>query len=600
MNNQTDAALPPPRTVLAVAAVVFAVALALRLSTLSAMEASNPLYRVALLDESMYLEMARGERAGQPWFVAPLYPELLGALGVTTRHAASVVNCAIGSLTAALAVVGGAHLGRSLVGGVVAGALVALAGAFVFLDTTVATEPLVALVTLVGVLGLCRSTATTGVRTPLGAGLMLGLAALGRASALASGLGLLAVVRARRGRVEAGEARREVATTLAAFAAGAVLVLLAGAAWSSGSGGSFQPFPWVGGLNLHLGNGPASREHFALLDPRIPDDPHGEERVGWELAEQIAGRKLTSGEVSSTWARVALDEAAAHPGQVALHGLKKTLAAFSHDEIGGNHDATVEGEFAPWTRITPVTVWWIMALGVGGFLLARPGVPSVDVAALACVGHVVTLVIVFPLARYRLPIVPVCAVLAGAGAGALARRVVDRRRAVAAAAGIVLTALAAFAPLPLPPHAQACVNLGESLLGVDDDAANAWYERALSEDPQHAVAHLRLGFAALERRDNHAALVHYLAASQTAFLHRDAEIGAARALSNLGRHSDALARNDALRREDPTDATVAAEGALLALMSGRRNEAERRLAEARALDPVAPAVRDVEERMKEQ
>jgi predicted Zn-dependent protease len=82
-------------------------------------------------------------------------------------------------------------------------------------------------------------------------------------------------------------------------------------------------------------------------------------------------------------------------------------------------------------------------------------------------------------------------------------------------------------------------------------------------------------------------------------VHRDAEIGAARALSNLGRHDDALARNDALFREFADDVTVAAEGALLALMAGRREAAERRLAAARALAPDAPAVKDVEARMAE-
>jgi len=585
---------PPRLHVAALAVGCFALAAALRVSTLAAMEDANPLYAVALLDEAVYLDLANGAGAGEPWFLAPLYPALLALLDVTTRHGAALVNVVLGSLTAALAAVGGAHQGRSLVGGGVAGGIVALAGAFVFLDTTVGTETLVALLTLAGVLGIARATALRSARALGLSGAALGLAALARANALAALIGALPMV------VERARSDGRVAGARAALLAlgGAGAVLLCGAVWSASSGGSFSPFPWAGGVNVFLANNAWARQNVVYGTDLIANNPLAQKDEAWRLAVEGAGRDLSASEVGDWWRGRAFDEVSAAPGAALTFLGRKALLAFTADEIGGNHDAIAEAPFAPWTRLVPVTTWWILALGAGGWWITRRKTPSADALALAAVGHLATLALLFPLARYRLPIVPVFAVLAGAGVGWIVRREASRRVLLGAAGCVACVTVLAWLPLREPTRYEAWLNLGEAVLAAGEGDPIPWYQKAVAEKPDLAPAHERLGYFAIEAGDNEAALRHYAVAEGSRLTRRNALLNKARVLINLKRYDDALATNDVLVREYPGDAGIVAEGALLAFHAGRLDETRRRLDAARSIDPDHSAVLDLERRLR--
>lgn len=582
--------LPPWRPVLLAAAACAAVALVLRLWTLSAMEAANPLFAEPLLDEAAYLGLAKEGWPDQAWFQSPVFPALLRSFGITQRHDAAVLCAVLGSATAGLAVIGGAHQARSVAAGWIAGALAALAAGPVFLDVTVQTESLLALLTLLAVLAMTRAAALPSPCGIAAAGAAVGLAALARGNALGLLLGALPIL-LREGPEGGRAALRTTGRRAGALAAGLLLVLLPAAGVHASRGGGLTPFPWTGGLNLWLGNCAWAQETRSFGTDQLPMDPVGEEIAARRLAEQDEGRPLTGTELSSWWSRRALREAADAPGALAGHLAVKAGLVLTADEIGGNHDAVAEAPFAPWTRWTPVSVWWILALGAGGWVLVRRGTPSADVLALAVVGHAATLVLTFPLSRYRMPVVPIAAVLAGAGLWIALRGRPDRRRLLLA--GAAAAAVAAVAFLPLRPHTrpEAWTNLGEAvrLHGRGDPAP--WYERAVADSPLYGPPRERLGHLALDARRNDEALAHFLVAERWPAVRRSALVGRGRALSNLGRHDDALAVNATLVDENPGDAVALAEGALLGAVAGRFDDARRLLERAESLAPDDPEVR---------
>lgn len=587
---------PAPRVahVAILAAVVGAVAVAARLAVLADMERANPLFRVTVLDEAVYLREALrirdGGSADAPSLVSLLWPWLLATFGATTRHSASLVNVTLGTATAVLAAAGAARLARSLVAGAVAGSVCALSGALVFQDTTAQIEPLLGLLVLATVLAQAAAARAPSPGRLALAGALLGAAVLGRGTNAALVLGLAPALFAPSARV--GRRARDAA-------ARALVVALAAAAPIVTFHAAVGAVPTSPGINVWLGNNPWSwtTRSFGTAELRL--DPDAEAVEVRAIPESAEGRPLSVGDVNVWWLRRTAEACAASPGEALSHVGVKAALVFSPDDMGGNHDAVAERDFSALLGLVPVSGAWILVFAAAGFVVARPSVRGIDAPGLAALGFCAALVVVFPLTRYRSPVLPACAVLVGAGAAALRPGGSSRtRQAAGAAVAAGLAAVSMLADTLRPPQrAESWANLGAAAVqsGVGD--GEAWLRRAAAEAADFPPPLVFLGYVRLDAGDPRGALDWFTQAAEVAGdharwngLHRDAVVGAARALAALGRGEEALDTLRAASDRHAGDAGFLAQSALVALAAGRSDVARECLVRARAIDATHPRV----------
>ena len=128
---------------------------------------------------------------------------------------------------------------------------------------------------------------------------------------------------------------------------------------------------------------------------------------------------------------------------------------------------------------------------------------------------------------------------------------------------------------------MAMVTSGE----VQGNARIATLESILAADPGNPQAHLRLGFAELERDRCPAAIPHFRAALDAHIPSADAGLGLAECLSRAGNLPAAAEALTAALAAEPGNPVVAANLGILALEQGRPVEAIARLRDALAVEP---------------
>ena len=422
---------------------------------------AHPIGGIVALDTEEYRALAADVRAAR--FDAPAFDYLnppyafvlapfVAQPPARERAAVALVQIAMDGLTVLLLF----EVGRRLLSrraAVVGAALYACYGAAVFYS---AVELPVTLSALTVMLAL-GATVYAAPRPPSWAalpGVALAMLALVRPNALVLVPVILAwmVVVARRAR----EGRARVALRGAFLMLGLVTVL---APWSV-RGGRLSPFPVNGGINFYIGTGPGANGRYAHV-ANVADRPGEQVRTSVEEASRRAGRPLDAAEASAFWFDEGLRWAADTPGAALRLVLRKAGLFFRAEEPSLN----INYEFArarlpllratlPMGAILPLTLWGLasVVLAAGTRRDEKAWLPVLFVAAYA------TSVIAFFIAdRYRMPIAPVLALLAGHGAVTAweARRA---HRAGPAVIGLVLAGVA--------------VNYPFTVFRYDDDAAS--------------------------------------------------------------------------------------------------------------------------------
>jgi tetratricopeptide (TPR) repeat protein len=487
------AAAPPWRWLLAIAGLGFALRAAV------AVELSDVvLYRYPQLDSLEFLLWAQSIARGEAHWPAvpthgPGYPYLLAtllALFDGSLLAARLVQAALGGLLCGLVGVLAARIFDRRAA-IAASLLLAVYGPLVYVETALLAEGSFLLL-------LCAALAALlwPARTPRGelvavatAGLLLGMAAAVRATALpllVAAIVLVALER-RRSRRLAG------AAVLAAAALVVVLPVLAQVRQASGS---WLPIQAYGGLNLWMGNRPGA--------PGVPTA-----RVGgdWDRLSGEPAREGIAGAAAQEryFTRRALAAIAAEPGAwLAVLG-RKALWLVQDEEIRESHSYYFFRAQSVLLRLLPGFALLFPLAMVGLLRGVRerrlPAAIAVYLLVMtaSCVGIVVS-------SRYRLPLVPVLAVLAGGGAGWLLATARQRRwRALlvpgaVAAGALLLTLIRDHAPSRNPAEEWA---LTAASLETRNDlaAAREAVARALDADRDSALAWSLAGRLAVRAED---------------------------------------------------------------------------------------------------
>jgi len=493
----------------------------------------DPFFAQLAMDSQEYDRWAQAIAGGdwwgsEPFFQAPLYPYLLALVYRLAGHSLDAVYL----LQIALAVAGLAALARAadrMLGaphGLLAAALGALYGPFLFHDVQLLKEgPAVALTSLL-LLTLARLTAEIPSkaisrdrpvevaavrerklplrefpRTAFLAGALLGVLVLLRENALLL-VPFLAPLAWRR-----GDGRGSAGRT-AALLVGLALVLSPVAARNAALGGGFLPTTFQGGVNFWIGNNALADGTYRPLAPgrQIPAFERAEPR---RIAEAEVGRPLTGAEVSRFWLDRSLAWARAEPLAFARLELRKLGLYLSGYEWPDAVDYEWTKQRSPVLALPLAEFTAVALLAAAGVLLLILGRRRRDLAALAPVfafelGWLLATVAFFLFSRYRLPAIPGLLVLAAIPLVELGRTLrAGRRSAALFGTGLVVVVWA----LPHLADHRPRTDLVEFNLGRlaeergDRAAAERHYAAALAAAPDHFLAAMNLGTLAAKRGD---------------------------------------------------------------------------------------------------
>ena len=508
---------PTPRRTLLRArplACILLCAAALRLAHWGAVR-DEPFVARPAMDSAEYDRWARELAAGdwigrEPFFQAPLYPYLLGALYRVAGRSLDLVYLAqIALALAALALVRRAA-DRALgpPHGLVAAALGAVYLPWVFHDVQLAKESPALLVTALLLERLGAAAAAGDARRQSSAA----APTLGRWLAAGGALGLLALLRenalllvpflaplALRPRVP----RRAALARLAVFLAGVALPMAPVAARNAALGGGFLPTTFQGGVNLWIGNNPDADGTYRPLVPgkQVPAQERAEAR---RLAEQAEGRALGDAEVSRHWVGRVLAWARAEPARFARLQAAKLLLFLTPYEWPDAVDYYWMKSRSPALALPGLEWGALLPLAAAGLVLARRRRRELAPLLLFELGWLVATVAFFLFARYRLPAVPGLLALAAVPVVALgdAWRAGRRSGAALGAAAVVAAWLAPHTLGYAPRGELVEFNLGR-IAEEEGDAAAArrHYRRALAADPEFFLAAMNLGTLAARGGD---------------------------------------------------------------------------------------------------
>jgi tetratricopeptide (TPR) repeat protein len=348
------------------------------------------------------------------------------------------------------------------------------------------------------------------------------------------------------------------------FLVGVALLLGPVAIRNFALGGAPLPTTSQFGVNFYLGNHEGAD---GLYEPLRPG--HGsfafERADAIDLAEQASGRSLAPGEVAAYWLGLSRAWIAAHPGDwLRLLG-RKWMLLWNDREIPDSDEPLVYEDASPLLHVASAVFSFgtLLPFALVGLAVTWPARRRLLILYLIAGAFALSAAFFVAFARYRVPLVPVLALFAAAGAGELVTRVRARRwRALAVPAALLLAGtIVARRPVEteVSPRATANHNLAVSLEARGDTArAMAAYRRALLDAPDFVPAHINL----------------------------------AAALARSGALPEAVAHARAALRLAPDDAAAHTILANALLEQGHLDEAEPHFREALRIDPGMSAARE--------
>ena len=513
-----------------------------------------------------------------PFFISPLY---IYALGLFLKIGGSLagaraIQLALGTVAVwLLALTARRWFDRRAMW--ITGAIASACGLFTFYESLILQAALDPFLTALDLYMLTRALQDGRRRDWIAAGAALGLHALNRPNLLIVVAGLTVVLAIAKLRPSTGSGRSFAGPVL--FAATAAVVI-APATWRNyRAAGEFIPISSHGGLNFYIGNGPEADGTFVRamgVEPSI----RGQWLEAPKVASAASGGTLGPSETSAFFRSRAVAWIQAHPMDEARLLVRKTWLALSGAFLTLNHSYPF---FAHDTSsrlgLLAAGPALIVPLGILGFIFARPRRGGYLIWASFVPLAVLSVVLFFVAARYRLPYQVALTVAAGGGVSWLIDRI--RERAWRALAFPAITGAVTLAVVIWPTgldDGRAEERLRMGLYELEQGrvtAGESWIARAVETHGFPGVAHFRAGQLHESKGRPFEALTHYQAAIAIDPDQPELRVAAARVLNEMKRPDQAIAE---LERTAPgqLDDTVAREyerAGLAMVPSGRAADA---------------------------
>ena len=478
--------------------LVFGIALLVRVAVWLQVR-SLPIVRSPQLDSLEYFEWARRIASGDfTWPVPPPhgpgYPFFLAAvlkISGGSLAAAALVQAALGALGCVLA----ARIARKFFGreaGLFAGLLLAVEGAVALVDVSLFSEGLL-LVLLAAALLRISPRGPERARDAFAAGLWIGLAALVRPTAV-----FLLPVAAIAAFTTKGRWRRALLLVAATVIAILPITLI-----NLRATGAPLFVQGHGGFNFWIGNSP-SRDGLPSVRPG----------AGWDRAEAEAVRAgfVRPGDQDRYFVRKTLREIRFAPFRWVRLIASKTLWTIQAEEVRDPFSFWFFREEAPLLRFLP-GFGVLFPLAVLGVVTAAARSPRPWVLFGAAAAWIASCALLVTSFRYRLPLVPVLAILAGEGSVEAWRGIRGRGRTLVLAAAILAAAVLVTRVWRHPESRSFAEEWTATGLALNHErdltGAERAFRKALAEDPRWSPAWGGLGVVASNRGDSAQALAAF-------------------------------------------------------------------------------------------
>ena len=524
---------------------IFALALGLRIAYQLFLQHHYFFVDAPSSDVGYYQDWARqiadGDWLGNKTFYGlPLYPYFLAVLLRLTLGNMTAVHLAFSLLGAGncllLYFVGRALFSR----GVAAGAAFLMAVNFllIYYDWLLMPVTLIITLTLLILYSLLHPESMPRRRHWFFLGLLFGLATLADGKFLFF-LGMTALALF----WKSGRPRRSVlAQKILPLVLGAALVLGLVTVRNKVVGGDWTFISAQSGLSLYAGNNPdasGTYDHPNFLRPT-----HGGQDADQRIiAEQIAKKRLSPGEISAFWRGQALRFIREQPGAYLRLLARKGYVFFQDTEQAHDIDLLLQGEWRHHLDLTPF--WLICPLALLGAGLAWRAVRPARWLILLVASQWLMTMIFFLQTRHRATILPVLLLLAAYAVAVLLRRWQDRDyRFLLTAAGMVGVVILIVPPRTADPEFVRFIR--DSKAGRiyeqrgDYAKAKEFYLRVLDIRPRDTTILYNLGNAYLLNGEVAAAQEYYLRALQTCHYNVDAVFNLAYTYEQQGDLDQAL------------------------------------------------------------
>jgi Tfp pilus assembly protein PilF len=570
------------------------VALLVRLASLTQL-VEAPSFYFPIIDERSYDRLARGLVAGhalepQYFWQSTAYPVFLAAVYALTHGsilAARLAQAILGAATAALTYGLGERLGGRRVGRI-AGFTTALYGPLIFSEFELVATGWETFFSVSLSLVALRAGATPRGRWLLLLGVTGGLAIATRGLFAVYVVGLAVWLAVRLARQPG--ARRAKVGRMSLFAGGVLAVLVPIAALNRRTTGHFGVLPSSGGINLYIGNNP-DRDRTLQVRPGPEWD-----RLASLPAEHGA---VTPYAKDAFFTGLVVDYAKERPAHF-LAGLgEKALELFSSREIARNLDVHA---YRPYSAVLSVLTWRVGPFGfpfgvlfplsvLGAALSGRRLPPPLGILLIV---YPCAIVLVFPSARYRAPLVPPLAVVAALAIESLAAAAREGRWATLGGYGAVMAGALVASSWPGPFAVENGDRLAEMWTLVANvhmeagrvDEAEALLTRALGRDPDNEMAHGILGAVRTRRGEYDAAALQFEQALRLEPAYADAHRGLGNVYLLTGKPDRALEQYRQALEVDRDDASLLNNVGQLLHRAGDEAGAADSLRRALSIDPT--------------
>jgi len=474
-------------------------ALAVRAVYIAQMTAS-PLFDHPVMDELYHVQWAQAIVSGErfidgPYFRAPLYPAFLAGVRWLCGGgylAPRIIQAILGALSCGLLfLIGRRVFGRRV--GAVAGAIAACYWMLVYFDAELLIPTLIIFLDLVLIWLLLR-----GIRTPSNtlyavAGIVMGLSIIARPNLL-----LLAPVLALSPLVVHRPAMRRASMYVLFMSLGCALVILPITVRNYVVGNDLVLVSSQGGVNFFIGNNPKSDGRTAIV-PGTPGGWWEGYYASIELAEKAEGRQLKPSEVSTHYFEAATRFITDRPLQFLKLVWLKFRFFWTKEEISNNKGIHFWTEqFTPIVRFLPIGFGVIAPLGILGLFLCMRRRAELFYLTSFVILYMVTVVMFFCTARYRMPVIPILILLAVVAVAETGRMVQAHKWRQIGVGTVVLGAAALLVLAPIDGrqfrnNAFSFVRLSAAYLEIGDtDKAIECLKKAIAETPNFRTAHFNL------------------------------------------------------------------------------------------------------------
>jgi tetratricopeptide (TPR) repeat protein len=589
-----------------------AVVFGLKLAVLSTFGQHPLLVPAGELDAAYYYHLAQRVGSGDLWllradgffgetvpafFVSPLYVYVLalflkiGGGSVETARFAQMLLGTIGVGLIALA----ARRWYGAAAGWWAGALAGLFGLFTFFELLIVPAALDPFLTALDVYLLTRAIQADDRRAQLlwglTAGGALGLHALNRPPMLIVIAGLAIFMALRNPERPTNEPGRRPPRALGrllvsfAFLLAALLVIAPATIRNYRATGRVVLISSPAGLNFLIGNGP---EADGLLAPAMGVMPGV--RAHWMDATQVVrtayGRDVAPADVSGFYWHRALGWIREHPGREARLLAKKSWYTLSAGFLPVNHSypffvRDLGGPLA-WLIVGPALV---VPLGLVGLVVARPRREGYGIWAMYAPLAILSVVVFYVAARYRLPYqMALCAPAGGLIAWAIGtiRARAWRSLLVPAGAAVAAAVLVLWPTRLYDGRGEEQTRMGLQEIQADRFAeGEAWITKAAANHHLPDIVHLRAGQIYEMRNQPAPAITHYRKALAMNPNEPALHFALGRALYKQRQDADAVAALERARGGRHADAATR----LLVLALSRLGRPQEANAAVRTLDP---------------